>query len=430
MKTFASLFTGFGLVDVGARLAGYTSIWGNEIDPKIAEVATQNGVVGMIVGNVLGLNPEDFQRPDLLHASPVCTRASSANIQAEINDEGLRETQLDIDMATKTAHFITVLKPPTFTLENVQGYKRFKSFRIIMRALSECGYMVDQQTLNAADFGVPQTRRRLIVRAVLGGLVPFLPQPVPWVGWHDAVSDIIHTFQPSEFAPWQLARLPDELGTFIMAGAGNTNFDEAFPGNGVPDAIEPSHTITTNENGGTSPKAFIVGRQKFKDKLSLSVGRDCMFTVTANRNQRNLRAFIVDGKRSDFEGDGVQIADADNVGTTLSASLPKHPFKAFIVSGSRVMNYKTASQANIDVLIRNDDEPIYTLTANMPRTPARPWLVCGRVVKISVRGLARFQTIPDSFILPKNDTLACKGIGNGMPVLMYQRIAEQFTYGA
>ena len=44
MKTFGSLFTGFGLVDIGAIAAGYTPIWGNEIDPEIAAVASMNGL--------------------------------------------------------------------------------------------------------------------------------------------------------------------------------------------------------------------------------------------------------------------------------------------------------------------------------------------------------------------------------------------------
>lgn len=34
-KTFASLFTGFGLSDVGAKQAGFTPIWGIENDMQI-----------------------------------------------------------------------------------------------------------------------------------------------------------------------------------------------------------------------------------------------------------------------------------------------------------------------------------------------------------------------------------------------------------
>mgnify|MGYP000440924384 FL=1 len=36
MKTYASLFTGGGLADWGARAAGLTPVWGVELDAQIA----------------------------------------------------------------------------------------------------------------------------------------------------------------------------------------------------------------------------------------------------------------------------------------------------------------------------------------------------------------------------------------------------------
>ena len=54
------------------------------------------------------------------------------------------------------------------------------------------------------------------------------------------------------------------------------------------------------------------------------------------------------------------------------------------------------------------------------------------MVKITPRGRARFQSVPDSYILPDNETLACKIIGNGVPSRLYEIIARSFidTYGA
>jgi len=62
----------------------------------------------------------------------------------------------------------------------------------------------------------------------------------------------------------------------------------------------------------------------------------------------------------------------------------------------------------------------------MPRQPARSWLDNGRIVKITPRGLARFQSVPDWYQLPENESLACKIIGNGLPPLMYEVIARSF----
>ena len=86
--------------------------------------------------------------------------------------------QMDIDLAMKTVEFIEVLKPRIVTIENVWGYRKFQSFRGgarcegILPALERMGYWVDVQHCNSADFGAPQTRRRLILRAVRGAWVP------------------------------------------------------------------------------------------------------------------------------------------------------------------------------------------------------------------------------------------------------------------
>ena len=51
----------------------------------------------------------------------------------------------------------------------------------------------------------------------------------------------------------------------------------------------------------------------------------------------------------------------------------------------------------------------------------------GRVVAMTPRCLARFQSFPDSYELPESKTLAAKGIGNAVAPLMYQRILEGLT---
>lgn len=169
MITGATLFSGGELAGVGMRNAGIEHRWGIEIRDDVAQVARNNGF-NSITANILDVDPTTMEPVEVLHASPVCTRASSANQSAELNDEGTKESPLDIAMAEKTAQFIDVIQPRIFTLENVYAYRNFKSFKIILAALNRGGYMWDYDNLNSADFGVPQTRRRLILRAVKGAL--------------------------------------------------------------------------------------------------------------------------------------------------------------------------------------------------------------------------------------------------------------------
>lgn len=357
--TYGDLFTGFGGATIGAMAAGLRPLWGIEYDAKIAAVANDNFGGHVITANILDVDPATLPAVDVLHASPPCPNFSVAKA-------GGGETQLDIDLAGKVIQFIEAIQPRIFTLENVYGYRHSQSWHMIQDALFNAGYWVSMEHVNAADLGVPQTRQRMIVRAVRGGWVPYLPAAGRWIGWYEAIEDLVPTLPDSRFAPWQIKRLPKILQTTLVAH------------NGLPAqsaAIEPA------------------------------------FTITADQNQNFVRAFIV-GKTADKYGDGIRLQNEP--AQTIGAN--EHGSKAFIVeqqNGSR------------DSTIRFADEPVFTQTIYSTKHPApRAWLQHGRVVAMTPRALARFQSFPDSYRLPDNRTLAAKGIGNAVPPLMYQRIVE------
>jgi DNA (cytosine-5)-methyltransferase 1 len=189
------------------------------------------------VADVRAVDYAALPRVDWLHASPVCTRASVAN-------SGATEAQEDIDSAAGVVRALDAQQPQIFTLENVWQYRTFKAFTNICDQLGRMGYFWTYDHVNAADFGVPQTRRRLILRASRG-LLPFLPQPVPWVGWYAAIEDLLPTLPESKLAPWQLARLPEELRGAVLVETQNTARDAT-----VRQASEPA-TRHCRTNSGT-----------------------------------------------------------------------------------------------------------------------------------------------------------------------------------
>ncbi len=203
-KTFTALFAGGGGADLGAIAAGLEPCESVEYDPAIAEVHKANINGKMHVANILDCDPYRFEKPDILHASPVCKQFSIANA-----NKG--EAQLDIDCARKVAEFIQVLQPKHFTLENVEAYRKSKSFHLIVEMLHKLGYFCNWQVLNAADFGVPQSRRRLILIAVKDGFIPSLPLPEKHIGWYEAIKDKVHDLPNSQLADWQLRALPSEI---------------------------------------------------------------------------------------------------------------------------------------------------------------------------------------------------------------------------
>jgi DNA (cytosine-5)-methyltransferase 1 len=327
-----SLFTGGGCADLGMIAAGWRPVWGVEKSPEIAAVAMMNGIP-VEVGDVLGINYNELPPCELLHASPPCPNFSVAKHGTE--------TALDIALASKVADIVVTLRPKYFTLENVPGYAKSESFQNIIRRIAKAGYWFRWQTLNSADFGVPQTRRRLWLIAHRDGFVPALPQPVPWVGWYAAIADLVPSLPDSQFAPWQLERFPAMWRSSLLVDSHNSGQEW---GKKYSDESEPSLTVTRDH----APRAFIVDDQN-------------------NGAERD------NGKRG--------------------------------------------------LTVRNSDAPVFTVSATQTKRSLRA-AVPGRVVAMTPRCMARFQSFPDSYELPDNNALACRIIGNAVPPLLAQRIYE------
>lgn len=394
MKTYADLFTGFGGATIGAMAAGLTPLWGVEYRADVAAVANANLGGHVIVADVLECDPTTFAHVDVLHASPPCPNFSVAKA-------GGAETPHDIAMARKVAEFVTVIRPQVFTLENVMAYRDSQSWRIIEQALFDAGYWLAQDVVNSADYGVPQTRRRLIVRAVLGGFVPYLPERVPWVGWYAAIEDLLPTLPDSQLAPWQVARMPKEFTETLMINSENAGQEWG----GIRSWSSQAMTMST---GSINPRAVLVSNGTYGD--GMAQGADPAGTVTPQQVGRS-RAVLV-SKTADKFGDGQRTEHEP--AQTIGAN--EHGSKAILTSGALGSNGTVWSN-------RNGDEPSPTVTTSHNNGDIKGVLP-SRVVAMTPRCLARFQSFPDWYQLPAKRTLAALGIGNAVPPLMYQRILE------
>ncbi len=378
MTTFASLFGGFGGADCGARDAGLELAWSIELDEAIAEVAHANLGHRVHVANILDCDPFDFDEVTVLHASPPCPNFSIANANGG-------ETALDIALAGKVIAFMTTLKPRIFTLENVIAYRHSHSWRMIEAALMLADYWLHVEHVNAADYGVPQARKRMIVRAIRGDFVPYLPKPVPWVGWYAAIEDLLPTLPESRFADWQLARLPKLLASTLVGSGG------------------------------------------YDGKVVTAQEKEPSFTVTANENQLVVRAFLMPG------GGNTNFVETHPSKGCRYADQPAHTITATSKEGGAMPKAwlvdSTNARTDGSMTIRGDGEPAFTVTTGGPKHPMRALFDNDRVVSMTPRALARFQSFPDWYELPDNARLAAKGIGNAIPPLLYQRIIKPLVEG-
>jgi DNA (cytosine-5)-methyltransferase 1 len=74
----------------------------------------------------------------------------------------------------------------------------------------------------------------------------------------------------------------------------------------------------------------------------------------------------------------------------------------------------------------NAEEPAPTTTASeVVKSNTKAWLEQGKVVMMTPRANARFQSFPDSYILPDKKSLAQKIIGNAIPPLGAYHFAKE-----
>lgn len=171
-----------------------------------------------------------------------------------------KETDNDIALSAKVAEYIAYHLPDVFTLENVYKYRQSKSWQVIAKTLHDNGYLFNYWHVNMADYGVPQTRKRMIVIARRDRVMPTLPPAThakeqiagmfggleKWVGWYEAIEDIFDTRVSCQLPPWAAFIKPvPKAGTFALM-PNSTGYARAWKGRGVLSPSRPAATFSAN----------------------------------------------------------------------------------------------------------------------------------------------------------------------------------------
>ena len=110
--------------------------------------------------------PKELRREvgevDVLLTSPECTNHSCAKGAAERSEESK-------DTALQTIRFAKEFRPQWVVLENVVTMRPWSRYNELKLELEALGYSVVESVLDASQFGVPQSRRRLFLICRLGG---------------------------------------------------------------------------------------------------------------------------------------------------------------------------------------------------------------------------------------------------------------------
>lgn len=189
------LFCGTGGFSLGAHTAGLEVVRAIDVDPVLTSTFRSNfRGANMTLGDVAELTGDDLRRSvaepiDGLIGGPPCQGFSLIGRR-----DGSDPRRLLVD------HFfrlVAELRPTFFVMENVVGLMQGGSRAVLDDAMCRlpADYkLVGPEVLDASDFGVPTTRRRVFVVGVLADRadVPLLTPPAstPKVTVRDAITDL------------------------------------------------------------------------------------------------------------------------------------------------------------------------------------------------------------------------------------------------
>lgn len=176
MPTAVSLFSGCGGSDAGLVATGFDVLMANDILAYAADVYRAN------------LPPTDyrqchiqeikaFPRADLLVGCYPCQGYSQGGARESLR--GINYLFLEFGRALR------VIRPKAFVVENVSGLIRSDNQTLFKRQLynfRRAGYRVQWKLLNAADFGVAQDRRRILIVGIRRDLGATYTFPSPTYG--------------------------------------------------------------------------------------------------------------------------------------------------------------------------------------------------------------------------------------------------------
>lgn len=206
------LFSGCGGFSMGFEQAeGYEIVAACEWDPRHPNIAAtyeeNHPSVRMVNADITREETKlaicqlfGTRRCDVVTGGPPCVAYSTSGRRDPSDPRGW----LFLDYL----EVVRMLAPSIVTLENVLGIlsrRRGESVPVIeqlVRHLADLGYHTEYRILNSADYGLPQTRRRVIVIGAKVGIPIIFPAPthacnaspssgiLPWVSAREALDDL------------------------------------------------------------------------------------------------------------------------------------------------------------------------------------------------------------------------------------------------
>lgn len=241
-----SLFSGAGGLDLGLIQAGNTVCWANDIDKNAVETYRKNIGDHIVLGDIKNIDIAELPDADVVVGGFPCQGFSQANRFRMLNDERNALYRFFYEV-------IRQKQPKFFIAENVKGILTLgkgEAIKQILADFGEAGYRTDLHLVNMADYGVPETRQRVIIigqRCDFGEELLFrFPVPthnrdgsngmLPWVSIREAIDHFPDPDEPNDVPNHEYSKYKVEYRDYTA--------------HRQTDPDKPSPTILARGNGG------------------------------------------------------------------------------------------------------------------------------------------------------------------------------------
>lgn len=199
VPTAIAMFSGAGGLDLGFRMAGFRLLLSTDNDPYAEKTHKRNWAnVPFILEDARKLTIERIleatnnRRPDVLIGGPPCQGFSTLGARLSSDPRNVL-----VDAFVRVAE---ALRPQAVVIENVRAIAteyqgRYRDY--VLQRLSDAGYRMFFQVLDAADYGVPQFRKRAFFVGFANQRIAYeFPRPThgvkgaPYANVGDAIMDL------------------------------------------------------------------------------------------------------------------------------------------------------------------------------------------------------------------------------------------------
>ena len=158
-------------MDLGFKRAGFNIIWAIDNNKDAVSAYKRNVGAEIVCGDIVTVNIDEIPHADILIGGPPCQSFSLAG-NRHCDDERGRLVWRYLDILEK-------ISPKAFLFENVVGLMSAKDregnkiLGDLLETFEKIGYHVSWKLVNAADYGVPQMRKRVIIVGLKEGCFEF-----------------------------------------------------------------------------------------------------------------------------------------------------------------------------------------------------------------------------------------------------------------